>query len=209
MGLPLLCCCNGGRDCCEDGGGCGAAIVLEKRGDWCVAHVVLGARKSRTGYCSMRCMRLRGIDRGECERSVEDMPGSCTYCTNKMKARCYCWSKYGGWKQLMDAIRCAHHSSHASRTHFQTRNGPSAASVSPSFGLPTFLFPPLSPLNLSPICSPYPQRYRFRLHRRLHPLQDTAKLCPITFTMSADDIDDELFALAGGDEDADIEEGEA
>jgi RNA polymerase-associated protein RTF1 len=27
--------------------------------------------------------------------------------------------------------------------------------------------------------------------------------------MSADDIDDELFALAGGDEDADIEEGEA
>jgi len=27
--------------------------------------------------------------------------------------------------------------------------------------------------------------------------------------MSADDIDDELFALAGGDEDADVEEGEA
>lgn len=27
--------------------------------------------------------------------------------------------------------------------------------------------------------------------------------------MSADDIDDELFALAGGDEDAEVEEGEA
>jgi len=27
--------------------------------------------------------------------------------------------------------------------------------------------------------------------------------------MSADDLDDELFALAGGDEDAEMEEGEA
>jgi hypothetical protein len=52
-------------------------------------------------------------------------------------------------------------------------------------------------------------RHRFRLHRRLYTPETTAKLSPITFTMSADDIDDELFALAGGDEDADVEEGEA
>ena len=79
MGFAFFWGCTGGRDCCEDGGGCGAAIVLEKRGDWRVAHmvvVVVGTRKSRTGYRSLRCTRLRDIEGGESERSVQDMLAS-------------------------------------------------------------------------------------------------------------------------------------
>jgi hypothetical protein len=65
------------------------------------------------------------------------------------------------------------------------------------------------PLVSPPIHSRQPQRHRFRLQHRLHDPKTTAKSSRTTFAMSADDIDDELFALAGGDEDADVEEGEA
>ena len=91
MGFPFFWGCTGGRDCCEDGGGCGADIVLDKRGDWRVAHVVvLGTRKSQTaGYRRLRCMRLRDIDGGESERSVQDMfAWFCSYCiATKVSAR--------------------------------------------------------------------------------------------------------------------------
>jgi hypothetical protein len=52
-------------------------------------------------------------------------------------------------------------------------------------------------------------RHHFRPYRRPHDPETPGNSSCITFTMSADDIDDELFALAGGDEEADVEEGEA
>jgi hypothetical protein len=77
--------------------------------------------------------------------------------------------------------------------------------VSPSSALPRSSSSPLIRVSLSQSASRLPLRAS-------HPPNTTelpAFPSSASFTMSADDIDDELFALAGGDEDADIEEGEA
>jgi hypothetical protein len=93
--------------------------------------------------------------------------------------------------------------------HSQTRIGPCLPfriDVSPSSELPRS--------SSSPLIRAFHSRRASRHH--LHVLYPSniserpALSSESAFTMSAgDDIDDELFALAGGDEDADIEEGEA
>jgi hypothetical protein len=99
---------------------------------------------------------------------------------------------------------------HAKVARWRTRHGPSATSVSPDLWT-----------SHVPVSSSFPPK-RAQISSRHCPRlpviietvaqtgrKTTAKLFSITCTMSADDIDDELFALAGGDEDADVEEGEA
>jgi hypothetical protein len=51
--------------------------------------------------------------------------------------------------------------------------------------------------------------HHFRVSLPSDTTETPALLLQTTVIMSADDIDDELFALAGGDEENDIEEGEA
>lgn len=71
----------------------------------------------------------------------------------------------------------------------------------------SLLFSPLSaPKSPPDILSDPPLSPLLSLQQARNPPQN---FFPFTSTMSADDIDDELFALAGGDEDADVEEGEA
>jgi hypothetical protein len=95
---------------------------------------------------------------------------------------------------------------HANQAHFSTRMAQAQRAFPRPLDFPRssfILFPP----NHARIRSQSPQRHRFRLHHRLYDPEFTAKSSRAAFTMS--DIDDELFALAGGDEDADVEEGEA
>jgi hypothetical protein len=73
IGLPCFCVCSEGRDWADsdcEGGGCGAEMVLARRDVWRGAqHVVLGARKSSTGYWRLRRATLRDNARGESRKA--------------------------------------------------------------------------------------------------------------------------------------------